>query len=77
MLAIFAIVLVVLFFVLLKTGFLDNLPEYLDQARPTIQTWRPPDSSTGRYDPSADNRLEIFKDFFEEKEEKEDEDKET
>lgn len=68
MLAVFAIVIVVVFFVLLKTGVLDNLPEYLNQARPDIQSWRTSDSPRRRYDPTSDNRLEIFKDFFEEKE---------
>jgi hypothetical protein len=68
MLAVLALVIVVLFFILLRTGILDNLPEYLNQARPDIQSWRPTDSNARRYDPNSDNRLEIFKDFFEEKE---------
>lgn len=52
MLAFFAIGVVVLFFVLLRLGILDQLPDLLGR-RPSA-----------RRDPEEARRLEVFKDFI-------------
>jgi hypothetical protein len=52
MLAFVAVGIIVLFFVLLRLGVLDQLPELLGG------------SPTTRSDPEEERRLEVFKDFI-------------
>ncbi|HLE03341.1 MAG TPA: hypothetical protein VI729_01840 [Anaerolineales bacterium] len=59
MLPIFALSLAVVFFVLLRQGILDQLPEWL---RSGLQRRTPPRIAK---DTEEERRLEVFKDFFE------------
>ena len=60
MLAFLAIAVVLIFFVLLRLGVLDQLPELL--GRP----------GSKRRDPEEERRLEVFKDFIDSDSESED-----
>ena len=65
MLIYLALILVIIFFVLLKTGVLDSLSASVNR-RSDREPHRKPERITGRHhDPEAEKRLAIFRDFIE------------
>ncbi|MFQ5922283.1 MAG: hypothetical protein ACE5M4_05520 [Anaerolineales bacterium] len=56
MLALLGLSLAVLFFILYRSGILEELPRILGRA---------PGDRPYRHDPEEERRLEVYKDFFE------------
>ena len=65
----FTLILVLLFFLLLKSGLLDDLPNILHRDRSRPREIKPEQIEGRFFDPDDNERLDVFKDFLEGSEE--------
>lgn len=73
MLPIVALTVVVIFFIMLRTGFLDDLPELLRGDRPPSPAPKKPSRKRLTDRSEDEERLDVFKKFFEGREDSEEE----
>ena len=65
LLGIFTVILVIVFLLLVRSGFLDDLPNRLNRQRSRPREVKPEQIERRVYNPEADERLDVFKDFLE------------